>query len=1117
MIFLFTLPCLFSVYRLHIDDHPCSQKTSNSTVEHLACNGWVPDWDATNDFVASGSLVYLRRQLVSWSDSVKLRFGRKKEDNPWLWGWMKQYCETMAKIFRGVRLDNCHSTPLHVARYMIDACREKNENLLVYAELFTGNEEVDHIFEENIGLNALLREAMQVKNHYELGTSIKNYSGKTRHYGALEKIPSAWRSFPNPSDATAESLVRRRPILQKSKCPVILYDCTHDNKTCLEQRTAVDSLPLAATLAASCCAVGSTRGFDDLVPYALSVVSETRRYSLGVSNKNSQKFANSQLKENVPGDLSDRSRTEEVKESSPRSQERPVFEKGMKGARWFLNSLHKQLDLENFREIEIQTLQNQCSLIQRHNTKTGQNVYFFTRSGFHNETSEVSVQFHIRGSVCQSYLVAELVMEPHYLRTFRQDPNHINGLDGYVLEHGHLDAFFNTIEYNPEYDITKMGANRIPTGSVAVFRTNPAKGSSLEEAEQELVAAFDECFSKAKNNEKLLQILSVLLFSCGNEEWDARRCGLYKIPHYGELPYAGFAGVIPVLETIRLSEESSHPLDNHLRQGPWLAEYLTRRVEEFPQLNLLSTAMKKYISFHMDQKVDPGLALRNFDIFVSTLYSKCMIYALSSFGPYCRPNHTQDPLVLGLALASLQFYRYVPSAPLQEETTKPSIAAGLPHFSTGWTRSWGRDTFIALKGILLVNKRFAEAREEILGFARTIENGLIPNLLDSGRNCRYNARDATWFFAQSIQDYCIMSPEGLDFLNAKLDLKIGSKTTIENILHNILESHVLGINFREKNAGPAIDQQMTEEGFNVKTTYEAGLIYGGNSKNCGTWMDKMGSSLHAGNKGVPATPRDGCAIEIAGLVKSTVRWLSQIEKHLQSNTIRVSAQGDEMTFNRWNSILEGRLRKVFWIPKESTNDINYFVDDRLINHRGMWKDTYKASDLSSDYKLRPNFCVATCVAPEAFPYEETLIGIQTAQQCLLDGDSQLGIKTLSKSYPEYNGTYNNSDDSQNYATAHGFNYHQGPEWVWPLGYFLMTKFRNMRAKNGYVHKQPLFCTMKHLFPHRRHLQNDLWMSLPELTNENGAFCPDSCRAQAWSVGTILELFHTIYETQHPNS
>jgi glycogen debranching enzyme len=146
---------------------------------------------------------------------------------------------------------------------------------------------------------------------------------------------------------------------------------------------------------------------------------------------------------------------------------------------------------------------------------------------------------------------------------------------------------------------------------------------------------------------------------------------------------------------------------------------------------------------------------------------------------------------------------------------------------------------------------------------------------------------------QAIQEYVKRAPNGLSLLSELVKRRFPRDdawvawddpraythfSTVAEIIQEILQRHADGISFREHGAGPDLDKQMKDEGFNIeiKVDWSTGLIFGGNAHNCGTWMDKMGESEKAGNKGVPGTPRDGAPIEITGLLKSTLRWLSEL-------------------------------------------------------------------------------------------------------------------------------------------------------------------------------------------------------------------------------------------------
>lgn len=113
----------------------------------------------------------------------------------------------------------------------------------------------------------------------------------------------------------------------------------------------------------------------------------------------------------------------------------------------------------------------------------------------------------------------------------------------------------------------------------------------------------------------------------------------------------------------------------------------------------------------------------------------------------------------------------------------------------------------------------------------------------------------------------------------------------------------------------------------------------------------------------------------------------------------------------------------------------------------------------------------------------------------------LGIKTLDPKDWAYRPNYVNGLDTTDRATSRGFNYHCGPEWVWVYGMFLRAKIALGGATPHQIHAL--------LKNHREHIRRSLWSSLPELTNENGANCPDSCPAQAWSLATILDALHSL--------
>jgi len=154
----------------------------------------------------------------------------------------------------------------------------------------------------------------------------------------------------------------------------------------------------------------------------------------------------------------------------------------------------------------------------------------------------------------------------------------------------------------------------------------------------------------------------------------------------------------------------------------------------------------------------------------------------------------------------------------------PTVIAGYP-----WFTDWGRDTMIALPGLLLARGRLDAAREVIRAFLAHARRGLIPNRFpDRGEVPEYNTVDATLWLFQAVHAY----------LGAGGERAFASE--VYPRAREILRFHREG----------------TEHGIRVDP--EDGLLVAGDAGAQLTWMDaKVGDWV--------VTPRHGKPVEVNAL------------------------------------------------------------------------------------------------------------------------------------------------------------------------------------------------------------------------------------------------------------
>lgn len=270
-----------------------------------------------------------------------------------------------------------------------------------------------------------------------------------------------------------------------------------------------------------------------------------------------------------------------------------------------------------------------------------------------------------------------------------------------------------------------------------------------------------------------------------------------------------------------------------------------------------------------------------------------------------------------------------------------SIIAGYPWFS-----DWGRDTMIALPGLLLVTGRHDEALATLSTFAAAIEHGLIPNRFDDDDGpAHYNTVDASLWFIHACAQWCEATgnplPKNLDDACATI---INAYT--QGTIHNI------GVDPGD------------------------GLVVAGSEDTQLTWMD-------AQRDGVTFTPRHGKPIEIQALWINALRSFAKLTNTSSSNTLL-----DQADFAQ--SSLESLMTK-----GPSRGLVDCLIP---MNHT-------RALHWERSSELRPNQLFALSLPNVQLPIAIRDDSIRAVWDSLL---TPVGVRTLAPNDPQYHAHYSGS-------------------------------------------------------------------------------------------------------------
>ncbi|HZZ11870.1 MAG TPA: amylo-alpha-1,6-glucosidase, partial [Paraburkholderia sp.] len=168
-----------------------------------------------------------------------------------------------------------------------------------------------------------------------------------------------------------------------------------------------------------------------------------------------------------------------------------------------------------------------------------------------------------------------------------------------------------------------------------------------------------------------------------------------------------------------------------------------------------------------------------------------------------------------------------------------TILAGFP-----WFTDWGRDTFIAMRGLLIATGRLDDAEAILLEWSGTISAGMLPNRFpDYGDTPEYNSVDASLWFVIAVHDTL-----------ATNHASAATRARLQQAVESVLTGYTNGTRFA------------------IKASPDDGLLSAGIPGVQLTWMDaKVGDWV--------VTPRIGKPVEVQALWYNALRIAAAWNPH----------------------------------------------------------------------------------------------------------------------------------------------------------------------------------------------------------------------------------------------